>query len=186
MPYASRSYPNATVASGGCGPTCISILLENLIGVSFPPPQSAAYAIKCGARVDTGTDMALLSANVARDSGLARTRTDSIDELKAAISDGGMAICNVNGNIKDRSGKLIYRGVFSSGGHYVVVVSIDGNTAIIADPGMYPGKYDGKYRAAQVAVLGDVLSADVSVLDKDSRYRSPRFYLFRKGQESRV
>lgn len=84
---------------------------------------------------------------------------------------GGIAVANVGG---DRAG---YKGVFSDGGHYVVVLGIapDGRL-LIADPGLYSGKYQKPHRKA-AEVVDDLVYAQPDVLDKDAQNRSPRFTL---------
>ena len=170
--YPSRLYPNATVASSGCGPTCASMVVETLTGKRFPPEQAAAFALECGARVSTGTDMAVLAKALARAFGLTVRHTNSVTDLPAALKRGAIAIANVGG---DRSG---YKGVFSDGGHYVVVLGLapDGRL-MLADPGFYAGKYQKPHRKA-VEVAGNLLYAPPQVLDKDAQNRNPRYLLF--------
>ena len=170
--YPSRAYPDATVATSGCGPTCVSILLGNLLGVELPPPEAAAYALRCGARVDGGTDMGLLSANLMRDYGLTRVRTDSAEELLRALKAGHMAIVNVGG---DRAGRA---GVLSAGGHYLVAVGAFERTVLLLDPGIYPGKYAGQYRGSRVGLCGELVCVDRDVLAGDCQNRSPAYTIF--------
>ena len=153
---------------------CMSILLENLCGVTVKPELSARYAIECGARANGGTDMAALSASIARDYGLQRSTTDSTDELLDALEGGAMAIVNVGG---DRKG---HDGIFSTGGHYLVAVAADEGAVLLVDPGIYHGKYAGKYRAERVAVLGDAVACMAKALASDCENRSPRYYILGK------
>ena len=148
------------------------MVVETLTGQSFPPEQAAAFAIECGARVSTGTDMAVLAKALARAFGLTVTQSNDVEELKSRVCGGAIAICNTGG---DRSG---YKGVFSDGGHYVVVLGLapDGRL-MLADPGFYAGKYDKSYRRA-VEVAGNLLYAPPDVLDRDAQNRNPRYMLF--------
>ena len=147
------------------------MVVETLTGQSFPPEQAAAFAIECGARVSTGTDMAVLAKALARAFGLTVTQSNDVEELKSRVCGGAIAICNTGG---DRSG---YKGVFSDGGHYVVVLGLapDGRL-MLADPGFYAGKYDKSYRRA-VEVAGNLLYAPPDVLDRDAQNRNPRYML---------
>ena len=86
-----------------------------------------------------------------------------------------MAICNTAG---DRPGR---KGVFSSGGHYVVAAGGDERCLLVLDPGIYPGKYRAQHRAEAVTVFGDTLLCSPETLAQDCARRSPRYYIFRRG-----
>ena len=148
------------------------MIVETLIDEAFPPEQSAALAIEQGARVSPGTDMTVLANALFWKFGLKVTRTDSIAVLQAALEQGCAAIVNVGG---DRAG---YKGVFSDGGHYLVVLAEapDGRL-VLADPYLYAGKYDKSYRQA-VEVVDDLRYAPPDVVDKDAENRRPRYTVF--------
>lgn len=151
---------------------CAAILVETLTGEHFPPEKAAEFSIKNGARVSTVTDMNVLSKALSQTFGFKVTKTDKAAALLEALKQGSIAVANVDG---DRSG---YRGVFSDGGHYVIVFGIapDGRL-ILADPYRYAGKYEKSYRKV-VEVAGDLLYAAPEVLDKDAANRSPRYTIF--------
>lgn len=174
--YPAPGYENATVKSGGCGVVCASIIVEELTDHSFPPTKSAPYSIEKGARVSGGTDMKRLGQAVAQDFGISFETTNDLNKLKSHIKQGGIAACNAGG---DRSG---YKGVFSSGGHYVVAMKYREEGPLLWDPGLYSGKYQKSYRSA-VTVSGNDLYAPWKVLEKDCENRSPRYYLFAKEEE---
>lgn len=173
IPYPAKGYETATVKSGGCGVVCASMVVENLTSKDFSPEQSAKFAIEKGARVSGGTDMKKLSNALCGKFGLRVKTTNLISELVTAVKKGGIAIANVGGN---RSG---YKGVFSNGGHYVVVFGLSNNKLQILDPGLYAGKYNKSHRKV-VSVHGDILTAAMSVLEKDCANRNPKYYIFEK------
>lgn len=117
--YPSRRHPAATVATSGCGPTALSMVLANLLGLAVSPAETAAFALEHGARAEGGTNMRRLAAQAALRWPLRVTETCDTAELIAALQGGAMAICNTAG---DRPGR---KGVFSSGGHYVVAAGGD-------------------------------------------------------------
>ena len=56
VPYPSPvGVANGNIANNGCGVCCASMLAENLLGVSFPPEESASLAKACGALEGFGT-----------------------------------------------------------------------------------------------------------------------------------
>ena len=171
--YWSASNPNATIASAGCGLCAMSMVLS-AVGITVTPPEMAKIAKKIGARVDTGTDMGILSRYVKDTYGLNLSTTDSSSALKTALSEGKIAIANVGG---DRTG---YKGLFSNGGHYIVVYGLTSKVdPVIYDPGYYQGKYASAYRANRVTVgINHQLYCSLTNLDIDCSNRSPRYYIF--------
>ena len=175
VPYPSRRHPAATVATSGCGPTALSMVLTNLLGLDISPAETAAFALEHGARAEGGTDMRRLAAQAALRWPLRVAETCDTAELIAALQGGAMAICNTAGH---RPGR---KGVFSSSGHYVVAAGGDERCLLVLDPGFYPGKYKAAHRAGAVTVFGDALLCSPETLAQDCAARSPRYYIFRRG-----
>ena len=178
VPYPSSALPNATVKSGGCGVVCASMIVSNLTDHVVDPRAMASYAQRTGARVVGGTDMNRLAKALCVDYPLNFRATNDENALLSHLQSGGMAVANVGGN---RSG---YTGVFSDGGHYIVVAgrASDGRV-IVLDPGLYPGKFNKWGRKGKVAVRGNECLCDMSVLAKDTSNRSPAYWLFEREVE---
>jgi hypothetical protein len=176
VPYPAKGYEKATVKSGGCGVVCASMVVKNLLGEVFPPEVSAKFAIEKGARVPGGTDMRKLSDALCDKFPMQCATSNSLDDLLACVKKGGIAIANVGG---DRGS---YKGVFSDGGHYVVVYGIAGKLLRIADPGLYASKYAKPYRS-MVIVKGNEVQAAPDVLHKDAENRAPRYYLYTREEK---
>jgi hypothetical protein len=178
--YPSPSNKSATIASGGCGPTCAAMVVETLTGQSFPPPMAAKFAIDHGARISGGTSMHKLSRSISNAFGLEYSVTSDEQILKQHILNGGLAIANVGGN---RPG---YIGVFSNEGHYVVVGGFVNDTVSIYDPGLYAGKFNKAGRKGKVGIVGHECKCNISVLAKDTENRNPSYYLFSKKEAKKV
>lgn len=153
--------------------TALAIVLRNLLGLEITPEETAAFALECGARAASGTNMRRLAAQAALYWSLTVETTNDTATLLSALQDGAMAICNVSGN------RIGHKGIFSTGGHYVVAVAGDASCMQVLDPGIYPGKFRAAYRAAVVTQLGDVLLCSPETLEMDCKGRSPRYYIFR-------
>lgn len=181
VPYPSKEKPTATVASGGCGPTCAAMIVSNLTGQVVDPKAMALFAIAHGARVNGGTDMNILSKAVSLNYGLPVTTTNDENTVLAHLRAGGMAIANVGGN------RGSYVGVLSDGGHYVVAAGIaDDGRVVVLDPGYYNGKFNKAGRKGKVTVIdlgrGNYQClCDISVLRDDTANRNPAYWLFKKG-----
>lgn len=172
VPYPSRSKPGATVSSSGCGVCCMSMVVEGLTGQTVTPAQMAPFAISSGARVDGGTDMHRLGKAASERWGLTMTTSSDIADVLTAVQQGGVVIANVGG---DRGS---YKGLFSNGGHYVVVAGITLGRLVVHDPGQYDGKYSTSSRTGRVQVVGHDIRVLPAYLDADCSNREPRYYIF--------
>ena len=134
IPYPSAEKPKATIASGGCG-VCTSLMIINNTTSYSPSLKSwTKKMMKNGCRVWGGTDIRKTAKLMKKTYGFKYKKTSSINELKAHLNKGYMAICNVGGN-----------GYFAYGGHYVVAAGIASNgNVVILDPFMTPTKYYSK------------------------------------------
>ena len=170
LSYPAPGYEKATIKSGGCG-VCASVnAVGALTGKNVSVQVMRNLAVNGKARVSGGTDMRQMITLVCRDYDLAYKTTSSITELRQHLKKGGVAICNAAG-----------RGMFSTGGHYIVALGELGGKICIADPGMYSGKYSTAKRRASVTVSGDLVFASAATLDADCTGRWPRYYLLSKG-----
>lgn len=167
--YPSPALPRATVASGGCGVCCASMVLELLQAGKLPPPEMAAVALDCKARVTGGTDMGVLGNALSVRYPVKWTMTTSMDKALSAIRyKGAVAVANV--------GKA---GLFSDSGHYVVVAEAGSSFLSVLDPYLYPGKFDKPGRRGKVTLNGNVAYVSPEELDRDSK----RYYIFEKTEE---
>ena len=58
VPYPSPvGAKNGNIANNGCGVCAASMVAEDMLGISFPPEESAKLAKACGAREGYGTDL---------------------------------------------------------------------------------------------------------------------------------
>lgn len=181
VPYPHAAHPNATVKSGGCGVVCASMVVEAFHGDgTFPPDKSAKFALACGARASTGTDMQVLGKEIAASYRLTYATTSDENVLRDHLKHGGWAIANIGG---DRSG---YKAVFCTTGHYVVVrgLTTDGR-AIVWDPDYYNGKFQINGRASKTELHYPDVLVSLDNLGKDTANRSPNYYLFQAKKEDK-
>ncbi|MBR6499716.1 MAG: C39 family peptidase [Clostridia bacterium] len=180
LDYPDTPYPNqrtgkGTIADNGCGPCCASMVAENMLGVSFPPEEACRLAIECGAREKPGTDLYRFSPVFAERFGLNVTDTEDADEAKAFLKQKkGLVIANTYGDRPEDG----WTGVFSDGGHYIVLAGIEGNTVKVWDPMYRPGRFDIPGRKGKVRMEGNEAFADFSVIREDCHDRP--FFLFSK------
>ena len=174
VPYTNADRPTATIASSGCGVCSACMVVENLLGVSFPVEEAAVFSQNCGARDGYGTDMMILGKALEQKFPLLMEITDDADKALAFLHNKeGMIIANAGG---DREGHV---GLFTKGGHYIVLAEACRRTVRILDPSLRPDKFDVEGRRGEVFVNGTDIYCDMGAVVDDCLNRSPAFYLFR-------
>jgi len=69
-------------------------------------------------------------------------------------------------------------GLFTTGGHYILLVGIDGNTIKIYDPYLYAGKFDTSTRRGKVTVKGNTVYCSVTNFKKYAN--AGRFFAYKE------
>lgn len=173
LKYPSSAHPSATIKSGGCGVVSSTILVNNLFDKEvYTVKAMRDLAIKCGARVAEGTNVATLLKAICNEyKELSFTTTSDENKLVEHLKKGGMAIAN-QGNAYE---------VFSSAGHFVVAYRMVGDNIEVVDPQMYDSKYKKspkKDRIVKATSTGCIVSKNI--IGKATADRTPSYYLITK------
>lgn len=127
----------ATIASGGCGPSSVRNMGNNLLGWNTTIPKVAAIAVDCGARYNGGTTIStLLAAMKKKYDGFTYEYTTSDATAIAAVKAGAMAIIHTAGAVGGTYNKLL-----STSGHFLCLATVSGTTATIIDSCVTTGKW---------------------------------------------
>lgn len=127
----------ATIASGGCGPSSVRNLGNNLLGWNTTVPAVAQIAVDCGARYNGGTTIStLLAAMKKKYDGFTYEYTTSDATAIAAVKAGAMAIIHTAGAVGGTYNKLL-----STSGHFLCLAAVSGTTATIIDSCVTTGKW---------------------------------------------
>ena len=164
---------HSNVAKAGCGLCCLCMMVENLTTQTLPLETCLALSEELGANRKPGTDLKILGKAIAARCGLTFATTDDVEALILHLQKGGMAVANSGG---DRDG---YTGVFTHGGHYIAVLSYDGQDFCILDPSYKERKFEEEGRSGKVNTTHvPYLYCNAEVLKTDCANRSPAYYLF--------
>ncbi len=165
---------HSTLDRTGCG-ICSALMVADRLRVDpdFSMKDALQISYDTGANHAAGTDYKLYGPAFAEKFDLKFMMTSDIEEVKHCVRTGGAVVANVGG---DREG---YIGVFTHGGHYVVVISEteDGRLCIL-DPSLKPGKFEEESRVGKVQVVGKFCYCEPEVLRMDAANRDPSFYCF--------
>lgn len=164
-PYPSPSLPNATVGSGGCGPTSAAAIVVSAIAEIIFPDAMADWARSKGYRVNGGTADALFQA-VAQNWGIEFARPKSTFEMADYCRDNWCVVVKV-GN-----------GQFTTGGHFIAVMGInDKNEFQIFDPYLYNGKFERYGRSGKGRLEGTTYWMEVQKFKDNANARA--FFAFK-------
>lgn len=127
----------ATIKSGGCGPSSVRNLGNNLLGWKTTIPAVAQIAVNCGARYDGGTTIStLLKAMQSKYDGFAYKYTTDDNAAFASVKSGAMCIIHTAGAVGGTYNKLL-----SSAGHFMCLAAVDDSYGYIIDSCSYSGKW---------------------------------------------
>ncbi|MBR5586360.1 MAG: hypothetical protein IKW02_00195 [Clostridia bacterium] len=170
-----------SIKTSGCGLCSISMIVDHLTTESLSITDCRELSYQAGANRKIGTSMRILAPVVAEKFDLELTTTNSLEELKAHLASGGEAIAHVAANKE-----IGYKGLFTRSGHYIVVVSAEGDDFCILDPSYKEGKFDEEDRIGKVNYdNAPFLYCNGKYLLEDTANRDPGFYLFKRKKSKK-
>lgn len=156
--YTATGNRSQTIGSSGCGPTCASMVVSSIKG-TITPVQMADLFVKNGYRsANNGTYWSAYRA-VADEFNIGYIETSDINKALDLLKNNNYVICSV-GN-----------GLFTTGGHYIVLVGSEGNTLKIYDPYNYSGKFETSTRRGKVIVEGNTIYCSIDNFKKYANYK---------------
>lgn len=161
-----------SIKEAGCGLCSLAMMVDRLTTKTISLKRLISLSIRHKANLHPGTDMKILGPVVADLFDLEYSTTNSVQKAIRHLKNGGSVIANTGG---DREG---YTGVFSHGGHYILLLSADSDSVCVLDPSMKEGKYEEPGREGKVRVDGPFAYCAPEVLTMDTDNRNPGFYLF--------
>ena len=168
--YTSTNNPNQTMKSSGCGPTAAAIVVSSSIG-SILPSTMADIFVKNGFRTtNNGTAWSAFPFIANYFAFNSYEYTTNINTAIEYLKKGYYVISSC-GN-----------GLFTTNGHYLVLVGINGNTLSIYDTYMYKGKFDIPSRKGKVSIRGNTIYCTIDNFQKYSNYRAFWCYSNNRGK----
>lgn len=142
--YSSVNDRTQTIGTSGCGPTSASMIVTACKGAITPDKMSDLF-VKYGYRsTNNGTYWSAFRA-VADEFDIDYTETYNLDTVVNLLRDNHYVVASC-GN-----------GLFTNGGHFIVLVGIEGNTISVFDPYLYAGKFNTSTRRGKATVNGNTV-----------------------------
>lgn len=165
-------FHHLSVKEAGCGLCSLAMMVDQLTTKTISLKKLISLSVKHQANLHPGTDMKVLGPIVAGMYDLDYSTTNSVKKAVQHLKNGGSVIANVGG---DREG---YIGVFTHGGHYILLLSASKDTVCVLDPSLKEGKYDEPGREGKVRVDAPFAYCSPELLELETANRDPGFYLF--------
>lgn len=156
--YSSVGNSSQTIGTSGCGPTSAAMVVTAIKG-TITPPEMGDLFVQYGYRsANNGTYWSAFRW-VADVFDIDYQECSSLDTAVNLVRNNNYVICSV-GN-----------GLFTTGGHFIVIVGIDGDTLKIYDPYLYSGKFDTSTRRGKVTVSGNTVYCSIDNFRNYANYK---------------
>lgn len=143
--YSSTGNQSQTIKSSGCGPTASAMVISSLTNNIVYPDTMANYYVDNGYRSPSNGTYWSAFNGTAKKYNLDFKQTTDINIVIDCIKNGGMTL------VSSRAGS---DALFSTNGHFIVLLGIQNNNFIIYDSDLYNGKYETSIRKPKVVLNG--------------------------------
>ena len=164
----------ANVARGGCGLCSACMMVEHLTTKHFTVRDAVMLSENCGANKRMGTTMRIFGPAVAQMFDLDYSTTNDREELVKHLQEGGAAIVNVGGTDETKVGH------FTPTGHYMFILSTDGENVCFLDPSYREVWYASETLQKEIRKDLPFLYCSLDFMLQEASNRDPGFYLFKR------
>lgn len=156
--YSSVGDSSQTIGTSGCGPTSAAMVVTAIKG-TITPPEIGDLFVQYGYRsANNGTYWSAFRW-VADVFDIGYQECSSLDTAVDLVRNNNYVIASV-GN-----------GLFTTGGHFIVIVGMEGDTLKIYDPYLYSGKFDTSTRRGKVTVSGNTVYCSIDNFRNYANYK---------------
>ena len=157
-PYTSIGDSSQTIGSSGCGVASAAMIIDSIVGNVSVTELADTFVANGYRSANSGTYWSAYRA-VADQFNIEYQETDNFDTMINLLRYNYYIIASC-GN-----------GLFTSGGHYIVLYGIDGDTIKIYDPYLYSGKFETSTRRGKVTVSGNTVYCSTTNFRKYANYK---------------
>ena len=181
MPYPNNAENNyqppekQNIAKAGCGICSACMIVDQLTTQSLSLEDGIAISLENKANLRPGTNMIKFGTAVAKKFGMKFSHTGDKEEMLSCLRRGGRVIVNV-ANRPDGM-----PGLFTKGGHYMVLVSADGERICFLDPNYSEEYNQGELKEKVDSSRAPILYCDAGLLEYETENRKIKYYLFERA-----
>lgn len=158
-----------TVGTSGCGPTAAAMVVSSIKG-NITPDKMADLYVQYGYRsANQGTYWSAFkwTADVFN---IEYSECYKLDDAIEKLKNNNYIIASCN------------QGLFTYGGHFVVLIGIEGDYIKVYDPYLYNGKFEVSSRKGKVDVKGNTVYVSIENFRNYANYR--KFFCFKNDKKA--
>ncbi len=165
--YSSIENKSQTIGSSGCGPTSAAMVVSSIKGNITPDTMAELYT-KYGYRsANQGTYWSAFkwTADIFD---IGYSECYKLNDAVTKLKDNNYIIASCN------------QGLFTYGGHFIVLVGIEGDYIKVYDPYLYNGKFDASSRRGLATVNGNTVYVSIENFREYANYQ--KFFCFKNNR----
>lgn len=156
--YSSVGNSSQTIGTSGCGPTCASMVVTATKG-TITPPEMCDLFVKYGYRsTNNGTYWSAFRF-VADTFDIVYQETTDIQKAIQLLENQNYVVASC-GN-----------GLFTTGGHFILLTKVENGMIEIYDPYLYAGKFDTATRRGKAIVDGNKVYVSIDNFKRYANYK---------------
>lgn len=156
--YSSINNANQTIGTSGCGPTCAAMVVTAVKG-TITPPEMCDLFVKYGYRsANNGTYWSAFRF-VADTFDIGYQETTDIQKAIQLLENQNYVVASC-GN-----------GLFTTGGHFILLTKVENGMIEIYDPYLYAGKFDTATRRGKAIVDGNKVYVSIDNFKRYANYK---------------
>jgi hypothetical protein len=154
------------------------MMIENMTDKTLSIEECVKISDDCAANHAMGTDMSVLAPVIAEKFDINYVASSDLNEAITHLQKGGMIVAHVG----VPEGKEI--GLFTKGGHYVLIISCDGEEFCVLDPSYSEEKFNDPARIGRINVKhAPFLYCNVDIFDSETRVGKPKYHMFARKKD---
>ena len=157
-PYTAIGDSSQTIGSSGCGVASAAMIIDSIVG--YVDITDLAYAfVGNGYRSPNSATYWSAFRAIADEFDIEYQETSNLNTAVEKLKNNNYVVASV-GN-----------GLFTYGGHFIVLVGVENNTIKIYDPYLYNRKFDTSTRRGKVTVSGNTVYCSIENFEKYANYK---------------
>lgn len=166
--YSSVGNTSQTIGSSGCGPTSSAMVVSSIKGNITPDTMANLYTQYGYRSANQGTYWSAFkwTADVFD---IGYSECYKLDDAVAKLKDNHYIIASCN------------QGLFTYGGHFIVLTGVEGNYIKVYDPYLYNGKFDVSSRRGKATVSGNTVYVSIENFRAYANYQ--KFFCFKNDRK---
>ena len=165
--YSSVGDRSQTIGTSGCGPTSSAMVVSSIKGTITPDVMAGLYTQYGYRSANQGTYWSAFrwTADVFN---IGYSECYRLDDAVAKLRNNHYIIASCN------------QGLFTYGGHFIVLTGVEGNYIKVYDPYLYNGKFDVSSRRGKAIVKGNTVYVSIDNFRAYANYQ--KFFCFKNDR----